>query len=451
MMLKIRQFLKKVDWKMVGVILVAIILRLALTPTIFHGDIIAQAGWGKWIFDNGIKGFYENNVWIYVWPNQPPLISLLYSWGFEIYAQINTGLILLGDFIARNRLGASYMPWLYTFIVWWGTEMFSDTPFKVGQLISMKLWPIAADFVLAYIIFVIVKKATDVKKAKLVTVVYLLSPFVWYESGMWGQHDQLGLIFLLLAFMAMVSERYSFWSPLLMMTSILLKPTALFFGPLLFWVGMKNKTVFLKMMAGSVLALAEYYWITRIFSDYSFVSFSVSLKNQMFVKGEIMTWANTFNLWRVITGYITDYKNIFLGLTLKTWGYVMFVPIYLLGLKISQKRDWWSVLKAMFVVGFGGWMTMVTMHDRYLFPAVVLGLILSSKETRLWKYWVVMSVIFWINMYNGWWTPKFMDWLRYILTFDNEMDGMVPKILSMVNVWLMVRMFGIVRKDKKSL
>lgn len=94
---------------------------------------------------------------------------------------------------------------------------------------------------------------------------------------------------------------------------------------------------------------------------------------------------------------------------------------------------------------------MVTMHDRYLFPAVVLGLILASKETKLWKYWVVMSVIFWINMYNGWWTPRFMDWLRYVLTFDNEMDGMVPKILSMVNVWLMVRMFGVVRKSKKTI
>jgi len=51
----------------------------------------------------------------------------------------------------------------------------------------------------------------------------------------------------------------------------------------------------------------------------------------------------------------------------------MFGGVNVLAFKISRKRGWWEVLKAMFIIGFGGWMTMVTMHERYLFPAVVIG------------------------------------------------------------------------------
>ena len=110
---------KKIDWVMVVVVILALVIRIASTPMTFHGDILVQAGWGKWIFEHGIRGFYENNVWIYGWPNQPLLVNLIYSWGFNVYSTIYTGIILLGNFIASNHLGAAHLPWLYSFTEWW--------------------------------------------------------------------------------------------------------------------------------------------------------------------------------------------------------------------------------------------------------------------------------------------------------------------------------------------
>jgi hypothetical protein len=54
----------KIDWILIGVIAVGLLLRIVLSSLAFHGDIVTQAGWGKWIYENGVKGFYENNVWL---------------------------------------------------------------------------------------------------------------------------------------------------------------------------------------------------------------------------------------------------------------------------------------------------------------------------------------------------------------------------------------------------
>ena len=122
----------------------------------------------------------------------------------------------------------------------------------------------------------------------------------------------------------------------------------------------------------------------------------------------------------------------------------MFAAVNVVAMKISLRRDRESVLKGLFVVGFGGWMTMVTMHDRYLFTAVVVGLILSFNNKKLWKYWWIMSIIFWINMYTEWWYPGWMGWLRTVLTWGKPMDGVVPKTLAVINCWLLVKMTMVV-------
>ncbi len=54
-----------------------LLLRLFLSPISFHPDVYSLASWGKWIYENGPKGFYENRIWIYEWPTQFPVFNLL--------------------------------------------------------------------------------------------------------------------------------------------------------------------------------------------------------------------------------------------------------------------------------------------------------------------------------------------------------------------------------------
>lgn len=440
---------RKTDWCLWGIILLGIILRVGLSPIQFHGDLVTQAGWGKWIYDHGIRGFYENNVWIYGWPNQPPIVSWMYGVGFYIFEWLNTLFIVGGSFIANHHLGAGHIRWFYQFVEWWGNAKYSDTPFKFGELISMKFWSIGGDAVLTYLIYRIVLIKTNINRARLAAAVYLFSPFAWYESGLWGQHDQLGLIFLLGSFWFLCQKKRTWAAPILMAISILIKPTAFIFGPLFVWIAIKDKTTIKRVIGGGILALIGYFWMTRLFSELNFWLFNINLQKQIFVKGEMWTWLNTFNLWRIITGYLTEYRQLFLGINLKIWGYAMFFGVNVLAFKISRKRDWDSGLKAIFIVGFGGWLTMVTMHERYLFTAVVVGMILAMENIKLLKYWIVLSLVFVVNMYNGWWYPDSFNWLKNALTWGNFMDGPVPKILAGINLGLMIIMTTMLFKETK--
>lgn len=405
-----------------------------------HDDIVVQAGWGHWIYENkSMYGFYENNKWIYGWPNQPPLISYLYGCGFRIHEGLNTAMVGLGNFIALNRLGASHIPWYYKFAVWFSADKFENTPYDHGQLISLKLIPIFADLVLAGLFYWIVKKYNNGKKALIISALYLLSPFSWYESALWGQHDQMSLIFVLLAFLAL-TNKWIILAPLLWAISIWIKSTGLIFAPLLVWGAIRNKVSFTKFLVGSILTLGVYYLTVTAISPNNFITFNLNLIKQMFAKGDYATWVNTFNFWRLVTPFQTDSRNLFLGISYSIWGYLIFGAINIYAFWQGRKRDFWSMMRALFIISFGGWLFMSTMHERYLFTAIGSGLLLTTQYPKISKYWMVLSLVFWLNMYWAWWKPTEWDWIKNIVAGQNE--GLVAKLLSV----LMIGTFAVLVK-----
>ena len=129
----------------------------------------------------------------------------------------------------------------------------------------------------------------------------------------------------------------------------------------------------------------------------------------------------------------------------------MFLGVNILAFFISRKRDLEGMWKAIFIVSFGGWMTMVTMHERYLFPAIVVGLILAAENLKLMKYWVVLSLVFAVNMFTGWWYPESWGWLKNLLIWGgNIFDGPVPKIFSAINLGLMIVMIRMMFRDRSN-
>jgi len=431
------------------IIILAFIFRLSLTNLAMHDDIVVQAGWGKWIYQNQkMFGFYENNIWIYGWPNQPPLISFLYGFSFTIHEWLNTFLVGIGNFIALNHLGASHLSWFYKFVIWFFAEKFSDTPFAIGQLISLKLIPIIGDLLLAGLVYLTTKRLSDTKKAQVITIIYLFSPFSWYESAIWGQHDQIGFIFLFLAFLTLMSQKWRIWAPMLFIVSIGLKVTGLIFTPLFLWLMVRSKREFVSACLGAMLSIFIYFILVRLISPNNFVQFNLNLQKQMFAKGDWATWVNTFNFWRLITIFQTDSRTIFWGLSYQIWGYVVYGCFYIYALFISRNRDLWSVIRALFIVAFSGWLFMTTMHERYLVAAVMFGLILSVKYSRLFKYWSILSLIFWVNLYAAWWKPEIFWWLKNILLWQK--NDLIPKLLSLVLIGLFIRMTKLIRFRKNS-
>ena len=214
----------KSRWWFGLLILIAFLGRILLTTSGVHGDLIMQAGWGQWIFLNhGFRGFYENGTWIYGWPNHPPLISFLYGAGFYLHDWINLFLVNVGNFIALNHLGAAHLSGYYDFVKWFGLSKYPESPFLWGELISMKLIPIIGDFILAFLI-------SKMSGKKWLGLLYLFMPFSWYESAVWGQNDQIGMIFLLISFWLLIKNKWIVLSPILLAISVGLKPTGAIFG-----------------------------------------------------------------------------------------------------------------------------------------------------------------------------------------------------------------------------
>lgn len=90
-----------------------------------------------------------------------------------------------------------------------------------------------------------------------------------------------------------------------------------------------------------------------------------------------------------------------------------------------------SVLAAVFISSFGGWLFLTNMYERYVFAGVVSLLFLSIYRKKFFKYFIILSLIYIFNMYNGWWFPEKIVWLRELFLWN---DRLITRLLSAANV-----------------
>lgn len=424
------------------------VLRLAITNLGFHDDLISITGWGDWLYKNGTKGFYSNNIWTYSWPTQPPLVNLLYGFNFHLYNTIESFLSSISYFIASNRLGAGHMPWLFDFVKWFGSQIFYlDTPFRVGNLVTMKLVAILADLGIGLIIFLVAQRK-NINWGILLSIIYLLSPFSWYISSLWGQYDQLSALFLILSLILLLKRRLII-SPLILFISIQLKPTSLIFIPLFIWIYWKHKPSARQIIISCVLLAVIFIYLITLFTDKNiFVFLHKDLIPRIFLKSEFRVSTNSFNFWHILIGNNALNSNTpFLLIPAQIWGWAIFLVFNIYAVKITKVLKLENIFIAMFLVGAGGWLFLTNMLDRYFFAGVVVLLFVSIYKKNLLKYWIILSLIFWMNLYSQWWFPSNLDLLHQLLVWQ---DGLLTRFLSLVNVVVFLRVVQLMLLSSKN-
>ena len=172
--------------------------------------------------------------------------------------------------------------------------------------------------------------------------------------------------------------------------------------------------------------------------------FNANLNKQLFVKNDWATWRNVFNFWRLVTGSQTDSRILFLGISYQIWGYLLFGIINLYAFLTNRKLEFWSILRALFIISFGGWLFMTTMHERYLFTAVVSGLLLTIRYPKLFVWWLIFSLVFWLNLYNDWFEPGSWVLVKNFLTWPNEL--FMAKFLSVIMIALFFIMTRLIKE-----
>lgn len=420
-----------------SIILLGFLIRVYLSFLGFHVDIFSQAHWGEWIFQNGPKGFYTYEIWIYSWPNHPPLSSLIFGFDRWLYQQILDFFRWLTFYIVPH-LAPGHMVWWFDFVRWFDIQRYDVTIFKTGYLAAIKLLPIVADIFISILLFIVAKKQS-ISKAVIFPLVYLFSPFSFYLSSLWGQTDNLSFLIVLLAFIFLINKKITI-SIILFVVSMHIKPTTFLFIPLFLWFLIKIKPRLISLILGLVGSLIITFAIIAPFTDSSdIIGFTKTyLFPKVFHRAEFRLTTNSFNFWHIWTGNKAFSQDItFLFISAKNIGWIIFILLNLFAFRIINQLTMENLFKGMFLVSLGGWLFLTNMLERYLFAGIVSLLFLSIYQPRFLKYWLVLSSIFWLNLYHGWWFPYWLELFRQILVWQ---EGFITRLLSLLNVILFFRL-----------
>jgi hypothetical protein len=424
----------KSNYLLLLILFFAFIFRLALAPKVYNGDLLSQADWGEYVAYKGPMNLYSHNVWVFYWPNHPPLTSLYYGFCFDVFKEISLRLhqsVLLLNKI--NITTGSYIDFVYSFDL----RVSPGVPFSFGYMMSLKLFPILTDIFIAFIIFklAIINKQNGYKY----TIAYLFLPFSWYLSSLWGQTDQLAFLFVFGAFLMLL--KYPFWSIILFFIGGSLKPTSIFFVPLYLFILYRLKPKYLFVFLGILFCFILNYFIFTLFTNEGFTKFTFErLLPRLFDKPSRLT-TNSFNFWHMFVLQNSVSSNIVVfAFSGKVWSLILLSILNIFTFLKFKTVNFKSIAFALFIVSFGSWFFATEMLDRYAFAGIVSGLILSIYYPRILKYWFILSCIYWINLYRGWWYPNQLFLLKKVLEWNNYYIGF---LLSLTNLLVFIRIVWI--------
>ncbi len=415
---------------LICVVLVGILFRLGITDKAWHVDMWSNASWGEWIHNYGAQNFYYNSIWTYSWPTQPPLINSIYAWNKDLHIEI------LGRLAWLNHQTNKVFPItiLNNFVEWYGYGRVNiEIPFQIGYLITMKFLPILADALIALLLYQFSKKIVY-------AVAYLVSPFSWYVSALWGQYDGVGFACILTGLYLLYKQKFTLLVPALVVSGILIKPTALILAPFLgYYYLLRSNLSPARIISGSLIGFAVFWVTTQPYTHKNPVEFAIyDLKRIVFEKSEPRITTNAFNFWRIITGDKPENQSKeYLGITAGVWGQVVFVLITGLGIVWVdiKKEERWRLIEGAFIVSMASFVFGTGMLDRYAFAGVTLGLLVTVRHPRTWPLWILSAAVFWTNLYNQWWIPESWSWLQSFLLANN---GMATRFLSLINTGVLV-------------
>ncbi len=434
----------KKNKKKIVVVLFLFLLRFGLSFLPAHSDLRIQVEWGKWMYVNGgTKGLYNWNKWGCIWPNHPPLISWIYFEAYKIHSLLMWLMSSWGNFIALHRLAPTKFIWFFNFIKWFGTARYENTEYLVGVIIVIKQIMVLADFLIAGIIYKVCKiKKVDWKKFVLA---YLLLPFSWYLSAIWGQSDQLSFLFLILSFIFLTTKR-SIWSPLFYATAINLKPDCIILFPLFLFIWFKQKQPWRNLLLGGLLAGIFSLWTMTWFNAGKITDLFFLLAKRLNTSEGLIN-QNSFNFWYLFFPFPSKVgfeTTRYLFLTAKTWGWILLGIISLLSFRLVKYKKLETVFLSIFTTGFGGWLFMTGMHERYAFFGMVALLFYSIYKRDYWKYFVILSIIYFLSMFYVFSVPQQLDGIKNIFGWSNQI---IPKLLSLINLFIYGKIFFISLKE----
>ena len=368
----IRIYVKeKLNWyNLMWVLGAAFIVKLIIAAVYEgHGtDMGCFSAWSDRIFNDGPWGFYHSDAFT----DYPPgYMSLLWIVG-----------------ALRSVFGL-------------------DVATGMGR-IAIKMFPILFDLGAGIFLYKIAKRKFSEASSLLLSVTYVLNPIIVLDSSAWGQVDGAFTFFVLLVgYLCMEEKRIPAYFAIV--AGVLLKPQMLIFAPILIWTIIEqvflkdlNKEKVIKDLVGGLSAIAAMVIFTLPFGvDKVFSQYINTLGSYPYCT------INAYNFWALMGENWQPQTNMFFGLRASTWGTLaIFVSVALSGYifyKLREDKSRYFLSMAVIIANM--FMFSVRMHERYLFPIIVLLLaaFLVKPTKELFFTYVAFSVVHFLNVGHVLW------------------------------------------------
>lgn len=312
-----------------------------------NGDILDFKLWSREVYNNGTLNFYSS-----IWADYPP--------------------------------GYIYILWIvgafYKFFFSFSFDI--DSPIFT---ILIKVPANLADVIIAFLIFIIIKKYAGFKIAYLSMIFYAFNPAIIYNSAIWGQVDSVYTLFLLFALMQLASGKPGL-SGASMAVAILTKPQSLVILPFIAILTKKKQRL---------LGFVKFFVTTA--SVFIALSLPFNLGPLQLIKLYTSGYGhyaynsvNAFNFW-ALWGLWKPDDIILLFFSFRIWGYILFGILFIfVSYSILKNDDSKLIYFACAVLFFGFFMFFTRVHERYLFPMFAPFIIAATLNRRLtYVYWII--------------------------------------------------------------
>lgn len=377
-----------------AVMAAALLIRL-FTASIYEGwpnDISANKYWAKEAA-KGISSFYSS-----VWCDYPPLF---------VYVLSTIGKL-------------SNLPWLSGYFT-----------------LLIKLPSILADIVTATIIYRIAAKQ-GLKPAVSIAAAaaYAFHPAVFINSTIWGQVDSFFTMLIVTALFLLMNKKFEV-SAVFFAASLLMKPQAVFFFPVLLFALIKERKLikFATVAASGLITVIiiilpfafrqEPFWIINLYlntmKEYSFATM------------------NAFNLFSLIGANFKDGSQVPFLFSYNTWGILFDISIVMIAAYFYIKSKHPAIPVAVSILlNAGAFIFSVKMHERYLYPVIALSIILLLyfRDKRFYLIFTGFSITVFANIHI-----LFYRMLRYDVVgsyFNNTDTYPVVFIFSLLNIIIFI-------------
>ena len=334
------------------------IVKLALLPWFdgYHNDIASYESWALQMASEGPAGIYRAGYFL----DYPP--------GY-LYALWLAGII-------ANATGAGGVM----------LRMIVEAP------------ALMADFVLALLIFIFVRRTAPARPtaAYVAMLLVALNPALGFDTIIWGQSDSaLTVVIMLSAALALDGEFELAWA--LAALSVLVKPQALMYVPVLgLWTLIKLPLSQWWRPALAAVAVAvvgvlpfqlghPWYWILELYHSTAAYYHETSV--------------NAFNLMALIGGLRKPDTDTFAGLSYFSLGMGLLVPLYaFIGWRLWNERSPRGMMFAIFAAVFGFFMLAPRMHERYLYAGLVFAAPLVVEGAEMATVFAILTATCLFNL-----------------------------------------------------